>query len=118
MSFYKYMISIFIVLLNMALAVCLGMRNIAACSVPHKEVPPRPDTSIQNSIAVAQNKENKITEKEKTDSSPEHKKADSRTETKSEKNDISSGSKSKPLKSFVPSEKIEADQAVDFPYDI
>ncbi len=26
--------------------------------------------------------------------------------------------KSKPLKSFVPTEKVKADQAVDFPYDI
>jgi hypothetical protein len=27
-------------------------------------------------------------------------------------------SKTKPLKTFVPSEKVKADQAVDFPYDI
>jgi len=30
----------------------------------------------------------------------------------------SSKQKAKPLKPFVPSEKIKADQAVDFPYDI
>ena len=35
-----------------------------------------------------------------------------KNETKQEDN------KTKPLKSFVPTEKVKADQAVDFPYDI
>ena len=35
-----------------------------------------------------------------------------------EKSDDRNGAKGTPLKEFVPSEKIEADQAVDFPSDI
>ena len=35
-----------------------------------------------------------------------------------EKSDDGNGAKGTPLKEFVPSEKIEADQAVDFPSDI
>jgi hypothetical protein len=44
-------------------------------------------------------------------------KEDSEREVKPDKRK-SSRSKSKPLKRFVPSEKIKAGQGVDFPYDI
>jgi predicted cobalt transporter CbtA len=42
------------------------------------------------------------------------------TETKSKPDEEkeSTGTKERPLKDFQPSEKIEAEQAVDFPYDI
>ncbi|MBW1895462.1 MAG: hypothetical protein JRI47_00235 [Deltaproteobacteria bacterium] len=43
---------------------------------------------------------------------------ESGTKTEPKKNESSSGPKSKPLKRFVPSEKIRAEQGVDFPYDI
>ena len=40
------------------------------------------------------------------------------TEPKTDKKKESSAAKKKPLKDFKPSEIIEAEQAVDFPYDI
>ena len=40
------------------------------------------------------------------------------TESKTDKKKESSDAKKKPLKDFKPSERIEAEQAVDFPYDI
>ena len=41
-----------------------------------------------------------------------------KSNAKSEKSDDRNGAKGTPLREFVPSEKIEADQAVDFPSDI
>ncbi len=37
---------------------------------------------------------------------------------KTDENQTSTGGKKKPVKTFRPSERIEAEQAVDFPYDI
>jgi hypothetical protein len=42
--------------------------------------------------------------------------SESESQTQEEQN--SEAAKKKPLKDFQPTEKIEADQAVDFPYDI
>ena len=47
-----------------------------------------------------------------------HNQEDTKTRTKGDKKGASPGQKSEPLKRFVPSQKIEADQAVDFPNDI
>ena len=44
--------------------------------------------------------------------------ASKESETKTDEKKKSSDAKKKPLKKFRPSEKIEAEQAVDFPYDI
>ena len=57
------------------------------------------------------------TQKNSTDEkapSPESTESKSRTDEEKE----STGIKERPLKDFKPSEKIEAEQAVDFPYDI
>ena len=43
---------------------------------------------------------------------------DGKTATDNENKTKKEGDKTKPLKSFVPTEKVKADQAVDFPYDI
>ena len=48
------------------------------------------------------------------ETAPENQESESKTEEKKEATSI----KKKPLKDFKPSEKIEAEQAVDFPYDI
>ena len=42
----------------------------------------------------------------------------SESESQSQEEQNSGAAKEKPLKEFQPTEKIEADQAVDFPYDI
>jgi hypothetical protein len=64
-------------------------------------------------VIVAQNETQTATNDKSTPSS-ESKEPESKTDEKKE----SSGVKKKPLKDFSPSEKIEAEQAVDFPYDI
>ena len=64
-------------------------------------------------LIVAQNETTPATS-EKNGSSPISKEPESETDEKKE----SAGVKEKPLKDFQPSEKIEAEQAVDFPYDI
>jgi hypothetical protein len=73
----------------------------------------RADTSNPYRVAVAQN-ETQTTTDEKKASSPISKESESKTDEKKE----STGVKEKPLKDFKPSERIEAEQAVDFPYDI
>jgi hypothetical protein len=62
---------------------------------------------------VAQNETTPATS-EKIGTSPISREPESETDEKKE----SAGIKEKPLKDFQPSEKIEAEQAVDFPYDI
>ena len=64
-------------------------------------------------ISVAQN-ETQTATNDKPAPSSESKESESKTEEKKE----SSDAKKKPLKDFQPSERIEAEQAVDFPYDI
>jgi len=62
----------------------------------------------------AKDDEAKKSEKEDRDPSTERKNSN----TKHKRTSPESIKKSGPLKDFVPSEKIEADQAVDFPADI
>ena len=64
-------------------------------------------------VIVAQN-ETQTATNAKDESSPEVKEREINTDEKKE----SAGGKEKALKDFQPSEKIEAEQAVDFPYDI
>lgn len=65
------------------------------------------------SVIVAQN-ETQDGGKDKNEASSEKKEA----ESSSDENQKSSEVKKRPLKEFQPSERIEAEQAVDFPYDI
>jgi hypothetical protein len=64
-------------------------------------------------VTVAQN-ETKTATNEKKASSSTSKEPESKTDEKKESTSV----KRKPLKDFQPSERIEAEQAVDFPYDI
>ena len=70
-------------------------------------------TSNPSRVTVAQNETQTATNEKKTPS-PMSTEPESKTDEEKE----SSGVKKKPLKDFQPSEKIEAEQAVDFPYDI
>jgi hypothetical protein len=73
----------------------------------------RADTSNPYTVTVAQNETQKATREKKTPS-PNSTEPESKTDEEKE----STGAKKKPLKDFQPSERIEAEQAVDFPYDI
>jgi cytoskeletal protein RodZ len=73
----------------------------------------RADLSNSYRVTVAQN-ETQTTSGEKDTPAPEGEESEPSTEEKKE----SAGATEKPLKNFQPSERIEAEQAVDFPYDI
>ena len=73
----------------------------------------RADSADSYRATVAQN-ETQTTRGDKNTPSPEGEETESGTEDQKE----SSGAKKEPLKNFQPSERIEAEQAVDFPYDI
>ena len=69
--------------------------------------------SDEYALIVAQN-ETQTAPSDKGAPMSESKESKSKTDNKEE----SSKAKKKPLKDFKPSERIEAEQAVDFPYDI
>jgi hypothetical protein len=73
----------------------------------------RAEPSNPYTVTVAQNETQTATNGKKT---PPPKSTE--TESKTDEEQESTAAKKKPLKDFQPSEKIEAEQAVDFPYDI
>ena len=89
----------------------MGVALLGFLVVPEWEA--RADSSNPYRVTVAQNQTQTATT-EKNTSSPEGKASEPNTDEKKE----STGDKEKPLKDFKPSERIEAEQAVDFPYDI
>jgi len=93
-----------------------GFGFIANWTVPARpsyQTLPDQKQSKQHRVVVAQN-ETRTTTKEETAPSSESSASESKTQEKKE----SAGDQEKPLKDFRPSERIEAEQAVDFPYDI
>ena len=72
----------------------------------------------QESIVLAANDNNKPDDTEKATSGSETKGSEPESEPATDDKNKSSNAKSKPLKPFVPSEKIPGEQAVDFPVDI
>jgi hypothetical protein len=70
-------------------------------------------TSNPDRVFVAQS-ETQTATNEKNASSPASKEPESKADEKKESTSV----KKKPLKDFQPSERIDAEQAVDFPYDI
>jgi len=74
--------------------------------------------AIEKSVLIAQNKVADNIETITPGGLTDHNQEGSKTQTKREKKEAPPGQKSEPLKRFVPSKKIKADQAVDFPYDI
>ena len=72
----------------------------------------------QESIVLAANDNNKPDDTEKATSGSETKGSEIESKTTVEGKEKSSHTKPRPLKPFVPSEKIPAEQAVDFPVDI
>ena len=70
-------------------------------------------TSNPSRVTVAQN-ETQTATNEKNAPSPISKESESKAEERKESTNV----KKEPLKDFQPSERIEAEQTVDFPYDI
>ena len=66
-----------------------------------------------HTVIVAQNESQSAGKETKAPSE-----AGKQPESKTDEKKKSTGAKKKPLKDFRPSERIEAEQAVDFPYDI
>jgi len=75
--------------------------------VPHK------GNQLPNAMIVGQNQTRPSTPQANS-RTPESRETESRTQ----ETEGSAAAEKKPLKEFQPTEKIEADQAVDFPYDI
>ncbi|MEJ2729384.1 MAG: hypothetical protein P8185_12895 [Deltaproteobacteria bacterium] len=73
----------------------------------------RAESSYQDRAIIAQNETQTATD-EKNPPSTESKQPEIKTGEEQE----STAAQKRPLKDFKPSEQIEADQAVDFPYDI
>ena len=96
--YYKWLAMISLVLLGFM----AGMKGVARADAPNQEAlivsqNEAPATSGDTNAPSSQGKE--------SETQPDEKKESAETEKK-------------PLKDFRPSEQIEADQAVDFPYDI
>ncbi len=101
----------------MGVPVALGMRSIALDESPGPADRQGSSPLKQNSIVLAANDNSKPDDTEKAASGPESK--GSETESKPAlRAGTNHRSKARPLKPFVPSEKIPGDQAVDFPVDI
>lgn len=93
------------------LGIALSFNSSRAAST-HEAQPAvdQPNTAVS---ILAQNETQNATRDENAASS-EKETVESGSDEKKESDDV----KKRPLKDFQPSEKIEADQAVDFPYDI
>ena len=100
----------------MGVPVASGMRSIALDESPGLADRRGSNPLKQNSIVLAASDNNKPDDTEKTTSGSATKGSES--EPAADDKNKSSNAKSKPLKPFVPSEKIPGDQAVDFPVDI
>ena len=91
--------------------------------VGHDESPKLADSKRSNipkqsSIILAEEDNRNPDDKEKATSGSETNGSGPESKSAAEEDNKSSEATSKPLKPFVPSEKIPGDQAVDFPVDI
>jgi hypothetical protein len=110
MSYCKRFMLIFVLVCLVPANPCPGVEDRPGQTDPLKKPPQVSETIRQipgmtsgNATGTARGK--KEDERKKSNAEPE-------------KSDDRNGAKGTPLKEFVPSEKIEADQAVDFPSDI
>ena len=102
----------------MGVPVALGMRSNALAESPGPADMRGSNPLKQESIVLAANENNKPDDTEKAASGSGSKGSEIESKTTVEGKEKSSDTKPKPLKPFVPSEKIPGDQAVDFPVDI
>jgi hypothetical protein len=102
----------------MSVPVALGMRSIALDESPGLADKQGSSPLNQNSIVLAANDNNEPDDAEKAASGSGSKESETESKPTVESQEKSSKTKPRPLKPFVPSEKIPGDQAVDFPVDI
>ena len=88
-------------------------RSLADVQVAHNIV----EEKVYICFRVAPPK-NRVTEPDNQEERVRQKTPEANSKTEEKKNDRTIVPKQKPLKRFAPSEKIKADQAVDFPQDI
>jgi len=105
---------IFILCASMA----LGKRVNAPATDHGRPESPAFKTVKQEAIVLAANDNNRPDDTEKATSGSETKGSEIESKTTVEGKEKSSNTKPRPLKPFVPSEKIPGEQAVDFPVDI
>ena len=72
----------------------------------------------QKSIVLAENDGSAPVDKEETEIGSSSKGSEPESDPKTDSDDRPTPKKAAPLKTFIPSEKIPAEQAVDFPADI
>jgi hypothetical protein len=102
----------------MGVPVASGMRSIALDESPGLADMRGSNLLKQESIVLAANDNNKPDDTEKAASGSESKGSETESKPTVEGKEKSSKTKPRPLKPFVPSERIPGDQAVDFPVDI
>ena len=95
-----------------------GMNAVVAARNPGRTDILHQNTSTQKRIVLAQNEETTTEEKNNTASGGQDQTPEPGTAPETDSNDPSTKSRAAPLKPFVPSEKIPAEQAVDFPVDM
>ena len=118
MNSHKYITAIILLILIMTTPMTAATGSIAPGDISVALKIPVASHQRQKSIALAENKSNNPAKRE--DSETEAARSGSESGNGSKTGDTAPSTKVKKtiLKSFVPSEKIPADQAVDFPVDI
>ena len=101
------------IMITVALLGLLLVDNAPACAEASNERMPNEGSRRQNAVVDGQNQAGASIPETNSRTSEE---IESESRPPEEPN--SAGPKKKPIKDFQPTEKIEADQAVDFPYDI
>ena len=110
---YEIIILIPICLLSLPLVHTQGVNDMKGHGM-REETVHHVMVAQSGSMSTVKNNGRKIPETKESDRSTEHKNSKAKDESTPSK----PIKKSVPLKEFVPSEKIEADKAVDFPADI
>ena len=101
------------IIISVALLGLVLVDNWPACADASNDRVPNEESQRQNAMVVGQSQtgaSNPETNSRTSESSE--------SESPTQEEQDSAAAKKKPLKDFQPTEKIEADQAVDFPYDI
>jgi hypothetical protein len=101
------------IIITVALLGLVLVDNRPACAGASNDRAPNEGNQRSNAMIVGQN-ETRTSTPETNSPTPES--SESESQTQEEQN--AAAAKKKPLKDFQPTEKIEADQAVDFPYDL
>jgi hypothetical protein len=101
------------IIISVALSGLVLIDNWPACAGASNDQVPNEGNQRSNAMIVGQSQTPASTPKTNSRTSES-----SESESQPQKGQNSAATEKKPLKDFQPSEKIEADQAVDFPYDI